>query len=92
MKNIFSKESSASSPPVTISYYMNIDVPELIKDNYFTIEDLFNGKYTTIDSKLQWPFVGKQYESIKWKHSDLSNTQTTVKVMLIMITHIIIYI
>lgn len=59
---------------------MNIEIPELIKDNYFTIEDIINGKYTIMDSDLQWPFIGKQFEGIKWKFNDLPDTQTTVKV------------
>lgn len=64
---------------------MNIDTPELVNESYFTIEDLLNGKYTTMDSDLQWPFIGKQYSSIKWKLSDLPDTQTTVKVRFIVI-------
>lgn len=80
MNYIFSEESSASSPPVSITYYMNIDTPESINDNYFTIEDILSGKYTIMDSDLQWPFIGKQYSSIKWKQSDIPDTQTTVKV------------
>jgi len=59
---------------------MNIDIPELFNDNYFTIEDLLNGKYTIMDSDLQWPFIGKQYSSIKWKQCELPDTETTVKV------------
>lgn len=74
------EESSASSPPVSITYYMNIDIPELFNDSYFTIEDLLNGKYTIMDSDLQWPFVGQQYSSIKWKQCELPDTETTVKV------------
>lgn len=59
---------------------MNIDTPELINDSYFTVEDILSGKYTIMDSDLQWPFIGKQYSSIKWKQSDIPDTQTTVKV------------
>lgn len=64
---------------------MDINIPELANENYFTIEDLLNGKYTSMDSDLQWPFIGKQYSSIKWKQSDLPDTQTTVKVKFIII-------
>lgn len=64
---------------------MNIDIPESTNDSYFTIKDLLNGKYTIMDSDLQWPFIGKQYASIKWKQSDLPDTQTTVKVNFVVI-------
>lgn len=59
---------------------MDIGIPESNYDIYFTIEDLLNGKFTVMDSDLQWPFIGKQYKSIKWKQCDLPDTQTTVKV------------
>lgn len=67
---------------------MNIDTPELINDSYFTIEDILRGKYTIMDSDLQWPFIGKQYSNIKWKQSDIPDTQTTVKVKYIYIIYI----
>lgn len=67
---------------------MNIDMPELINDCYFTIEDLLNGKYSIMDSDLQWPFIGKQFSCIKWKQSDLPDTQTTVKVKFIISIYI----
>jgi len=63
---------------------MNIDIPELFNDSYFTIEDLLNGKYTIMDSDLQWPFIGQQYSSIKWKQCELPDTETTVKVIYIL--------
>lgn len=69
---------------------MDINFPELANENYFTIEDLLNGKYTSMDSDLQWPFIGKQYSSIKWKQSDLPDTQTTVKVKFIIIYNVFI--
>lgn len=59
---------------------MDIDNPEIITDSYFTIEDLLNEKFSTMDSDLQWPFIGKQFSNIKWKKSDLPDTQTTIKV------------
>jgi len=65
---------------------MDIDTPELGNKRYFTIEDLLNGKYTTMDSDLRWPFIGKQYSNVKWKQSDLPDTQTTVKVRIITIS------
>ncbi|XP_025418587.1 vacuolar protein sorting-associated protein 13B-like [Sipha flava] len=74
------EDSLASTPPVSVTYHMNIDLPELINDSYFTIEDIFNGKYSIMDSDLKWPFIGKQFSCIKWKQSDLPDTQTTVKV------------
>lgn len=85
MCNYFSEESSASTPSVAITYYMNIDNPELINDSYFTIEDLLNGKYAIMDFDLQWPFIGKQFSSLKWKQNDIPDTQTTVKVKFIAI-------
>lgn len=66
---------------------MNIDIPETINDSYFTIEDILNGKYTIMDSDLQWPFIGKQFSSIKWKQSDKPDTQTTVKVKYFVFIH-----
>lgn len=69
---------------------MDINFSELANENYFTIEDLLNGKYTSMDSDLQWPFIGKQYSSIKWKQSDLPDTQTTVKVKFIIIYNVFI--
>lgn len=68
---------------------MNIDIPELINDSYFTIEDILRGKYAIMDSDLQWPFIGKQYSSIKWKQCDIPDTQTTVKVKYLYIIYII---
>lgn len=62
---------------------MDIGVPESCSDIYYSIEDLLNGKFTTMDSDLQWPFIGKQYTSIKWKQCDLPDTQTTIKVKFI---------
>lgn len=62
---------------------MDIDIPESNNGIYFTIEDLINGKFSIMDSDFQWPFIGKQYASIKWKQCDLPNTQTTVKVKVI---------
>lgn len=87
----YSEKSSASTPPVSITYYMNIDIPELINDDYFTIEDLLNGKYTIMDSDLQWPFIGKQFSNIKWTQNDIPDTQTTVKVICIIIVYILLY-
>lgn len=69
---------------------MDINFPELTNENYLTIEDLLNGKYTSMDSDLQWPFIGKQYSSIKWKQSDLPDTQTTVKVKFLIIYNVFI--
>lgn len=85
INNNFSEKSSASIPPVSITYHMNIDIPEIINDSYFTIEDLLNGKFSIMDSDLQWPFIGKQFSNIKWKQSDLPDTQTTIKVKLMLI-------
>lgn len=73
---------------------MDIGIPESNNDIYFTIEDLLNGKFTVMDSDLQWPFIGKQYTSIKWKQCDLPDTQTTVKVKVIVnifIIHILVF-
>lgn len=67
---------------------MNIDVPTSISNSYFTIKDLLNGKYTIMDSDLQWPFIGKQYRNIKWKSSDIPDTQTTVNVKFIVINYL----
>lgn len=67
---------------------MNIDMPELISDSYFTIQDILNGKYSIMDSDLKWPFIGNQFSCIKWKQSDLPDTQTTVKVKFIIIIYI----
>lgn len=70
---------------------MNIDIPASINDSYFTIDDLLNGKYTIVDSDLQWPFIGNQYANIKWKSSDTPDTQTTVKVKFIVINYVLVY-
>ncbi|XP_050421986.1 intermembrane lipid transfer protein VPS13B-like isoform X2 [Adelges cooleyi] len=74
------EESSESSPPVLISYYNDIDSQETITDNSFTIEELLNGKYTTMESDTKWPFVGTQFDNVKWKQNNIPDTQTTVKV------------
>lgn len=85
---IYSEESSASTPPVSVTYHMNIDMPELQNDSYFTIEDLLDGKYSIMDSDIQWPFIGKQFSCIKWKQRDLPDTQTTIKVKYMIIIYI----
>ncbi|XP_050539664.1 intermembrane lipid transfer protein VPS13B isoform X2 [Daktulosphaira vitifoliae] len=87
MKNTYdltiklNEESSGSSPSVPISYYNNTECKESTNDVYFTIEDILNGKCISIDTELKWPFIGKQFDDIKWKQTEVPDTQTTVKVL-----------